>query len=84
MVYSNMICFVYSSWFYGKIRRAEAEQLLLQEPHDGAYLIRDSESTEGRYCNDCIYSYLLNLSNFFFIYLFMMCYFTTVKRKKKQ
>lgn len=35
------------SWYYGKIRRVEAEQLLLQEPHDGAFLIRDSESTAG-------------------------------------
>merc|ERR1719150_2102433 len=35
------------TWYYGKIRRAEAEQLLLQEEHDGAFLIRDSESTAG-------------------------------------
>ncbi|CAH3041085.1 unnamed protein product [Porites lobata] len=35
------------SWYYGKIKRPEAEQLLLQEPHDGAFLLRDSESTEG-------------------------------------
>ena len=38
------------SWYYGKIRRPEAEQLLLQEPqepHDGAFLLRDSESTAG-------------------------------------
>jgi len=35
------------AWYYGKIRRVEAEQLLLQEPHDGAFLIRDSESTAG-------------------------------------
>ncbi|XP_066914680.1 growth factor receptor-bound protein 2-like [Clytia hemisphaerica] len=34
-------------WYYGKIKRAEAEQLLLQEPHDGAFLLRDSESTAG-------------------------------------
>lgn len=36
------------SWYYGKIRRLEAESLLLQEPHDGAFLIRDSESTAGK------------------------------------
>lgn len=35
------------SWYYGKIKRIEAEQLLLQEDHDGAFLIRDSESTAG-------------------------------------
>ncbi|XP_057311971.1 growth factor receptor-bound protein 2-like [Hydractinia symbiolongicarpus] len=35
------------AWYYGKIRRAEAEQLLLQEQHDGAFLLRDSESTAG-------------------------------------
>ena len=34
-------------WYYGKIKRHEAEYLLLQEPHDGAFLIRDSESTAG-------------------------------------
>jgi len=34
-------------WYYGKIRRLEAERLLLSEPHDGAFLIRDSESTAG-------------------------------------
>ncbi|CAH1794492.1 unnamed protein product [Owenia fusiformis] len=35
------------SWYYGKIKRLEAEQLLLAQPHDGAFLIRDSESTAG-------------------------------------
>jgi len=35
------------SWYYGKIKRVEAEQLLLQEEHDGAFLLRDSESTAG-------------------------------------
>eukprot|EP00927_Polykrikos_kofoidii_P048992 TRINITY_DN43144_c0_g1_i1.p1 TRINITY_DN43144_c0_g1~~TRINITY_DN43144_c0_g1_i1.p1 ORF type:complete len:292 (-),score=49.89 TRINITY_DN43144_c0_g1_i1:145-1020(-) len=34
-------------WYYGKIKRVEAEALLLAEPHDGAFLIRDSESTKG-------------------------------------
>ncbi|XP_031575227.1 growth factor receptor-bound protein 2-like [Actinia tenebrosa] len=34
-------------WYYGKIRRSEAECLLLQEEHNGAFLIRDSESTAG-------------------------------------
>jgi len=34
-------------WYYGKIKRVEAEQLLLQEVQDGAFLIRDSESTAG-------------------------------------
>ena len=43
IVYSN-----YLSWYYGKIKRTEAEQLLLQEPHDGAFLLRDSESTAGK------------------------------------
>jgi len=34
-------------WFYGKIRREEAEQILLQEQNDGAFLIRNTESTAG-------------------------------------
>ena len=34
-------------WYYGKIKRGEAELLLQQEVHDGAFLIRDSESTAG-------------------------------------
>lgn len=34
-------------WYYGKTKRVEAEQLLLQEPSDGAFLIRESESTAG-------------------------------------
>eukprot|EP00112_Aurelia_sp_Birch-Aquarium-sp1_P014259 Seg3065.3 transcript_id=Seg3065.3/GoldUCD/mRNA.D3Y31 product="Growth factor receptor-bound protein 2" protein_id=Seg3065.3/GoldUCD/D3Y31 len=35
------------SWYGGKIPRKEAETKLIAQPHDGAYLIRDSESTPG-------------------------------------
>ena len=31
-------------WYQGKITRANAEQQLLKQPHDGAFLIRDSET----------------------------------------
>ena len=34
-------------WFYGKIRRAEAEELLSKQRVNGAFLIRESESTAG-------------------------------------
>ena len=33
------------NWYHGRITRAKAEDLLIQQPHDGAFLIRDSEST---------------------------------------
>lgn len=35
------------AWYYGRIKRVEAEQLLLMEPQDGAFLIRESESKAG-------------------------------------
>jgi len=34
-------------WYYGKIRRSEAEDLLSTEKKDGTFLMRDSESTAG-------------------------------------
>ena len=34
-------------WFHGRITRAKAEDLLSKQPHDGAFLIRESESTPG-------------------------------------
>ncbi|XP_039263250.2 growth factor receptor-bound protein 2-like [Styela clava] len=35
------------SWYYGKIKRVEADSFLIQQTLDGAFLIRDSESTAG-------------------------------------
>ena len=41
------------SWFFGKIKRGDAEKLLLQEsqtqsnPKSGTFLIRESENTPG-------------------------------------
>ena len=32
------------SWYYGKISRAKAEELLADQPYNGAFLIRDSET----------------------------------------
>ena len=37
----------FSSWYRGRITRAKAEEILSQQPHDGAFLIRESESTPG-------------------------------------
>ncbi|CAB1344666.1 unnamed protein product [Coregonus sp. 'balchen'] len=34
-------------WFYGKIPRAKAEEMLNKQRHDGAFLIRESESAPG-------------------------------------
>ena len=36
-----------NEWYYGRITRAKAEDILGGQPHDGAFLIRDSESTPG-------------------------------------
>ncbi|XP_062304448.1 growth factor receptor-bound protein 2a [Osmerus eperlanus] len=35
------------SWFHGRITRAKAEEILSKQRFDGAFLIRDSESTAG-------------------------------------
>ena len=40
------ICGV-DSWFHGRITRAKAEEILSKQRFDGAFLIRDSESTAG-------------------------------------
>lgn len=34
-------------WYHGRITRAKAEDTLTKQPHDGAFLIRESESTPG-------------------------------------
>ena len=38
---------LYCSWYHGRITRNKAEELLLKQPIDGAFLIRESESTPG-------------------------------------
>ena len=43
--YGNVIKCCFYRWYFGKIKRAEAEKKLLQSENDhGAFLIRDSES----------------------------------------
>lgn len=38
------------SWYFSKISRSEAEQLLLSPPNQhGSFLVRDSESSKGEY-----------------------------------
>lgn len=39
------LCFY--RWFFGKIPRAKAEEMLNKQRHDGAFLIRESESAPG-------------------------------------
>lgn len=34
-------------WYHGRITRANAEEILTKQPHNGAFLIRESESTPG-------------------------------------
>jgi growth factor receptor-binding protein 2 len=34
-------------WFKGKIARAKAEEILRKQTHDGAFLVRESESSPG-------------------------------------
>ena len=34
-------------WYHGRMTRAKAEDFLSHQPHDGAFLIRESESTTG-------------------------------------
>jgi len=36
-------------WYYGGITKAKAEDILSRQPHDGAFLIRGSESKPGSY-----------------------------------
>ncbi|KAL9957084.1 hypothetical protein ACROYT_G038676 [Oculina patagonica] len=47
LVPANYITLKPHSWFHGKITRAQAEELLLKQKIDGAFLIRESESTPG-------------------------------------
>lgn len=42
-----LICYCCPRWFYGKIPRAKAEEMLNKQRHDGAFLIRESESAPG-------------------------------------
>lgn len=42
----NDYCLIIFSWYYGRITRADAERLLLNK-HEGAFLIRISESSPG-------------------------------------
>ncbi|KAJ8037720.1 Growth factor receptor-bound protein 2 [Holothuria leucospilota] len=35
------------NWFHGKISRKQAEELIMLEPHNGAFLLRESESMPG-------------------------------------
>lgn len=51
-VFVNVITFsflFFSSWFFGPIRRMDAEKLLLMNGESGSFLIRESESKPGDY-----------------------------------
>ncbi|XP_033118484.1 growth factor receptor-bound protein 2-like [Anneissia japonica] len=47
MVPKNYIQMKPHTWFHGKLSRADAERLLMKQNIDGAFLIRESESTPG-------------------------------------
>lgn len=44
---SRLIFNFFCRWFFGKIPRAKAEEMLGKQRHDGAFLIRESESAPG-------------------------------------
>uniref|UniRef100_A0A8C2PU75 Growth factor receptor bound protein 2 n=1 Tax=Cyprinus carpio TaxID=7962 RepID=A0A8C2PU75_CYPCA len=56
-------------WFYGKIPRAKAEEMLNKQRHDGAFLIRESESAPGDF------SLSVNI-----LHMFKLCLTLTLKR----
>lgn len=41
------VCSYVLRWFFGRIPRARAEEILNKQRHDGAFLIRESESAPG-------------------------------------
>lgn len=47
------------SWFYGKIPRAKAEEMLNKQRHDGAFLIRESESAPGDFSLSVKYVFVI-------------------------
>lgn len=50
------------SWYYGRITRAEAEKLL-HDKHEGAFLIRISESSPGDFSLSV--KYVINFVNYY-------------------
>ncbi|KRX76532.1 Sex muscle abnormal protein 5, partial [Trichinella nativa] len=44
---SNYIKMRDHRWYFGRICRADAEAMLKRQPHDGAFLVRESESCPG-------------------------------------
>uniref|UniRef100_A0A670JG18 Growth factor receptor bound protein 2 n=1 Tax=Podarcis muralis TaxID=64176 RepID=A0A670JG18_PODMU len=57
-------------WFFGKIPRAKAEEMLGKQRHDGAFLIRESESAPG--------DFSLSVNN---PHMFRLSLILTLKRK---
>ncbi|XP_033108725.1 growth factor receptor-bound protein 2-like [Anneissia japonica] len=49
LVPRNYIEMAPHDWFHGKISRKKAEDLLLNQKKDGAFLIRESESNPGKF-----------------------------------
>ena len=47
LIPTNYIRMKGHDWYRGRITRAKAEELLTKQPHDGAFLIRESESIPG-------------------------------------
>lgn len=48
-------------WFYGKIPRAKAEEMLNKQRHDGAFLIRESESAPGDFSLSVKYVFVMHV-----------------------
>lgn len=64
---NNLI--IYSSWYYGRITRADAEKLLSNK-HEGAFLIRISESSPGDFSLSVKYVTLIDHSMITIIFLY--------------
>ena len=47
-IFLFFVCvYLIDSWFHGRITRKQAEAKLMKETFDGAFLVRESESTPG-------------------------------------
>jgi len=72
----NCVC----SWYFGKLKRLEAEKKLLQAVNDhGAFLIRDSESRRDDYSlsGKVLFCYVacVNSAMFYWCFLQWLVYF---------
>ena len=90
LIPSNYVEMKNHDWYYGRITRADAEKLLSNK-HDGAFLIRISESSPGDFslsvkCSDgvqhfkvCIVCFLLLIFIYFLLIKKFLSYFKVLR-----